>query len=392
MWISLVLASALMQHPATGTASLSANVVDAIDRNYLYADTDSWKRLRADLLTNTDTTVSSLDQQLAKLHDGDLRIITSEQMAVMQAETAGKEQGIGLVDFAVTVEPSTGDAKVVTPLVTSPAFKAGLEPGDVIVSVNGRTTRGLIHEDVMAMLRGNSGRIDLTVRRDNRQIQMQVPKEAWIEQAVESHSFVAGKQPLGYISIRLFTSDSGERVRHAVDVLTTHGVDRCIIDLRNNPGGYLDAMAVAGSAFTDQTLGWKVRRDGTREPIHATAKPIKTMHLVVLVNEGTASAAEVLAGGLRDTAGARLVGARTYGRGQIQSYVSLDENVGIVIPAASAETARAIRFNKEAGLQPDVLVPAIAGIQTIDAAYQRAVALLNSSLIPKQKRGRSEAK
>jgi carboxyl-terminal processing protease len=211
MWISLVLTSALMQHPATGTASLSANVVDAIDRNYLYADTDSWKRLRADLLSNADTTVSSLDRQLAKLHDGDLRIITSEQMAAMQAETAGKEQGIGLVDFAVTVDPATGDAKVVTPLVTSPAFNAGLQPGDVIVSVNGRTTRGLIHEDVMAMLRGDSGKIDLTIRRDNRRIHMQVPNGAWVEQAVESHSVVAGKQQLGYIGIRLLLQTPGNK-------------------------------------------------------------------------------------------------------------------------------------------------------------------------------------
>lgn len=376
MWISLILASALMQQTSIGTASLSAKVVDAIDRNYLYADADSWKRLRFNLLSNTDTTASSMDQQLAKLHDGDLRIITSEQMAAMQAETAGKEQGIGLVDFAVTIEPSTSDAKVVTPLVTSPAFKAGLHPGDVIVSVNGRTTRGLIHEDVMAMLRGNFGKIDLTIRRDNKQIQMQVSKEAWIEQAVESHRFVAGKQQLGYIGIRLFTSDSGEQVRRAVDALTIRGVDKCIIDLRNNPGGYLDAMAVAGSAFTDQTLGWKVRRDGTKEPIHAIVKPFKAMRLVILVNEGTASAAEVLAAGLRDTTGARLVGAKTYGRGQIQTYVSLSENVGIVIPAASAESLKATRFNKGSGLSPDVVVASTTGTQTIDAVYRRAVELL----------------
>jgi carboxyl-terminal processing protease len=376
MWISLVLASALMQQPSTGTPSLSAKVVDAIDHNYLFADTDSWKRVRADLLSNTDTTISSMDQQLAKLHDGDLRIFTSEQIAALQAETAGKEQGIGLVDFSVIVEPTTGDVKVITPLVTSPAFKAGLQPGDVIVSVNGQMTRGLVHEDVMAMLRGNSGKIDLTIRRDNRRVQMQVPKKAWVEQAVESRSFVAGKQQLGYISVRLFTPDSGEQVRQAVDSLTTHGIGKCIIDLRNNPGGYLDAMAVVGSAFTDQTLGWKVRRDGTKEPIHAMGKPFKSMQLVVLVNEGTASAAEVLAAGLRDTTGARLVGARTYGRGQIQTYVSLNESVGIVIPAASAESMKGIRFNKGSGLLPDVVVSSTTETHSLDVAYRRAVELL----------------
>jgi len=99
-----------------------------------------------------------------------------------------------------------------------------------------------------------------------------------------------------------------------------------------------------------------VRRDGTKEAIHSTAKAFKAMQLVVLVNEGTASAAEILAAGLRDTNGARLVGERTYGRGQIQTCVALGGDSGIVIPAASAESVRGIRFNKGAGLAPDIVV------------------------------------
>lgn len=376
MWISLVLASALMQPPSTGTASLSTKVVDAIDQNYIFADTASWERLRADLVRDPDPTVSSMDRQLAKLGDGDLRIVTSEQMNAMQAETAGNERGIGLVDFAVTIDPATSEAKIVTPLVTSPAFKAGLRPGDVIVSINGRGTRGLIHEDVMAMLRGDSGKVDLTIRRDKKQVRVQVAKETWAEQAVESRTFVADKQPLGYIGVRLFTSDSGEQVRQAVNALEARGIDKCILDLRNNPGGYLDAMAVAGSAFTDQTLGWKVRRDGTKEPIHAADKPSKAMRIVILINEGTASAAEILAAGLHDTTGARLIGARTYGRGQIQTYVALNENAGIVIPAASAESAKAVRFNKGSGLTPDFAASSRVDDDAKGSPYQRAIALL----------------
>ncbi len=368
-----------MQHPSTGTASLSTKVVAAIDQNYLFADTDSWQRLRADLIRDTDPSNSSIDQQLAKLSDGDLRIVTSEQMNAMQAETSGNERGIGLVDFAVTIDSETGEAKIVTPLVASPAFKAGLRPGDVIVSINGRGTRGLIHEDVMAMLRGDSGKVDLTIQRDKREIRVQVAKETWAEQAVESRSFVADKQQLGYIGVRLFTSDSGEQVRQAVNALEARGIDKCIIDLRNNPGGYLDAMAVAGSAFTDQTLGWKVRRDGTKEPIYAANKPFKAMRLAVLINEGTASAAEILAAGLHDTASARLIGARTYGRGQIQTYVALNENAGIVVPAASAESVKAVRFNKGNGLTPDVLSNH-PGRDSYDAAYQMATALLTHKI------------
>ena len=376
MLINLVLTLSLMNPPPPGATSLSGTVVAAIDSNYLYADTDSWKHLRAELLADDTATISSLDQRLVVLHDGDLRIVTAEQMAAMQAETAGKEKGIGLVDFAVTVEPETGEPQVVTPLVDSPAFKAGLLPGDVILAVNGQSTHGLIHEDVMALLRGESKPLKLTVRRRQKKISINIPTAAWQEQAVVFNDFNIGNQHLGYIGVRLFTPDSGNQVRKAVESLTDRGVDQCILDLRNNPGGYIDQMAAAGSAFTDHVLGWEIRRDGTREPIHSSSKPLKTMRLVILVNEGTASAAEVLAAGLRDTIGTRLVGTRTFGRGQIQTYVALSDSGGIIIPAAKAESANGVRFNKGQGLVPDISVPSSPKIKTYDAIYQKAVELL----------------
>jgi carboxyl-terminal processing protease len=136
----------------SASSTLATAAVEAIDRNYLYAATDSWQRLRSNLLADTSVNTSSLNGQLAALHDGDLRIITSMQLNAMQAETAGRERGIGLVDFAVPAAPGTGEPSVVTPLVDSPAFKAGLRANDVILAINGRTTHGLIHEDVMTML------------------------------------------------------------------------------------------------------------------------------------------------------------------------------------------------------------------------------------------------
>jgi len=369
-----------MQHqPSIDTTSLSAKVVDAIDHNYLYADGDTWKRLRLDLLAHTDLTIPLMDQELLKLHDGDLRIVTKEQLAAMQAETAGKERGIGLVDFAVTLESGTGEAEVVTPLVDSPGLKAGLEPGDVIEAVNGKSTRGLAHEDVMALLRGDSGTLTITIRRGGRKLPITVQMAVWVEAAVVSHNFSAGKQRLAYIGVRLFTPDSGELVRKAAAAQASQGVDGYIIDLRNNPGGYLDAMAIAGSAFTDQTLGWKVRRNGSREPIHSAKEPLKKTQVIVLVNKGTASAAEILAVGLRDTIGARLVGASTFGRGQIQTFIPIGDGVGIIIPAARVESAKSVQFNNGSGLEPDVSIPSSDEPSTGDPAYQRAVELLTHS-------------
>ena len=372
----LVLASTLLQVSIPHPSTLATKVVDAIDRNYLYADGDSWEGLRLRLSADANPSVSSLDQQLILLHDGDLRIMTSGQMMAMQKETSGKERGIGLVDFAVTVEPKTGEPKVVTPLVDSPAFKVGVQPGDVIVAINGQPTLGLVHEDVIAAMRGDFGTVKIVVRRDDRHIAMEIPLAVWDEEAVVSRAFVAGNRHLGFIGVRLFTPKSGDQVRKAVESLVADGLDGCIVDLRNNPGGYLDAMAVAGSAFTDRILAWKVRRDGTKEPIHSAAKPLKVVPLVVLVNEGTASAAEILAAGLRDTTGARLVGAKTYGRGQIQTYVVLNDSVGIIIPAAIAETLRGLRFNKESGVSPDIVVSSTADKKGVDAAYRSAVDLL----------------
>jgi carboxyl-terminal processing protease len=376
MLVTIFLASTLLQSSGAGQPKLAAKVTDAIDHNYLYAEDDAWKRLRPTLLANADATVPTLDRELAALHDADLRIINSKQIATLQAETAGKEHGIGLVDFAVTVESKTDEPEVVTALVDSPAYKVGLRPRDVIVGVNGRATRGLIHEDVMSMLRGDSGTLKLDLRRDGKSVSLEVPMELWDEPAVVYRHFAAGDKQLGYVGIRLFTSESGNLTRKAVEALASLGIDGCIVDLRNNPGGYLEAMAVAGSAFTDQTLGWKVRRDGAKEPIHAKEKPFKRMRLVVLIDEGTASAAEILAAGLRDSTGAQLVGARTFGRGQIQTYVALKDGAGIVIPAASAESTRGIRFNKGAGLSPDALAPSFGNKEDKDAAYQKAVELL----------------
>jgi carboxyl-terminal processing protease len=378
MLLAMIVALSLFPAPSVNRSSMSAKVAEAVDQNYLFADIDSWKSVRAKLLADETPTVSSVSRQLLTMHDDDLHIVTADQMAVMQAETAGRERGIGLVDFAVTAEPKTGMPQVVTPLVDSPAFRTGLEPGDVILSIDGKSTSGLLHEDVMALLRMGAGRSQLTVRRGRIRRALAISNSTWTEPAVLFRG-TAGLQDAGYIAIHLFTPDSGERVRHAVASLAASGIHECILDLRNNPGGYLDAMATAGGAFTSEVLGWKVRRDGTKEPIQSPSPVVSKMRLAILVNEGTASAAEILAEGLRDTVGAKLVGSKTFGRGQIQTYVALKDGVGIVIPTASVQSAKGIRFNKRAGIRPDITVLAARnakGDAEADAAYLAAIKVL----------------
>jgi len=376
MLLAILLAALPLRHPSAHASTLSGQVADAVDHHYLYADSDGWKALRPGLLAQSATTTASLDQQLLQLHDSDLHLITTDQMAMLRAETAGDERGIGLVDFAVTIDPNTGRSQVVTPLLDSPAFRSGLEPRDIILSINGKSTTGLTHEDVMALLRSDVGTLRLIVSRDGHERSIDVPTSTWKQEAVAARDLEAGGKHLGYVSVRLFTADSGEKVRKAAESLAARGVDRCILDLRNNPGGYLDAMAAAGSAFTDQVLGWMVHRDGTRDPIHSSSPVTQRMQLAVLVNEGTASAAEILAAGLREAVGARLVGSQTFGRGQIQTYIALNSDTGILIPVANAQTPKGAQFNRRSGLHPDIAASSSPQSGASDAAYLKAVELL----------------
>lgn len=362
--------------PEAETSGLVSKVVDALDQHYLYAESADWRHLRSALLANSSLSLSSLDKKLAVLHDSDLRIVTSRELAAMQAETAGHESGIGLVDFAIAVDQKTGMSKVVTPLVDSPAFRANLLPGDIIFAVDGRRTRSLTHEQVMAMLRGNSGTVRMMVYRRGKYTLLKIAREQWQEHAVSS-LLIPTHPDIGYIAIRLFTPESGEQTRKVAESLATHGVSKYILDLRNNPGGYLDAMAAAGGVFTDQILGWKIRRDNTREPIRSLARPHNTLQLVVLVNEGTASAAEVLAAGLRDTVGARLIGTRTYGRGQMQTFVQLADGAGVVIPSAQVQSPHGSRFNKGSGIAPDVFIPVSRRTDDRDPVFKHAIELLS---------------
>jgi carboxyl-terminal processing protease len=195
MLLAVIVALSLSPAPSVNRSSMSAKVAEAVDQNYLFADIDSWKSVRAKLLADETPTVSSVSRQLLTLHDDDLHIVTADQMAVMQAETAGRERGIGLVDFAVTAEPKTGMPQVVTPLVNSPAFHTGLEPGDVILSIDGKSTSGLLHEDVMALLRMGTGRSQLTVRRGRIRRALAISNSTWTEPAVLSRGTAGVQDP-----------------------------------------------------------------------------------------------------------------------------------------------------------------------------------------------------
>ena len=376
MRLCLVLCAFLLQHPSTAESlPTTKQLVESLDGKYLYASGAAWQRTRTALLAVNPQDFTSVNHALRALGDPDLRLVTGEQLKVIQQETEGHEAGIGVVDFALTNDPTSGEPQVVTALDGSAAFEAGLQPRDVISAIDGRPTTNLTHEEIMAGLRGSSGSVGLVVHHQGGTNTLSIPRRREDIQAVGSEKLSSNDRIVGYIRIKLFTAESGQQVREAVRLMTDEGVDRFIIDLRNNPGGYLDAMATAGSAFTHDALGWKVRRDNTREAITSPEVPLSSGRLVVLVNSGTASAAEALAAALRDTRKAVLVGEPTFGRGQVQTFVDLGGQEGLIVPAATLESPSGYRFNKRSGLRPDIAWSASDGD---DVILTKALSLLRS--------------
>lgn len=383
--VGIVFLSALAH--GVPTATLSAEVpklvVSTIDDRYLFADSNpTWKVARGRILAAKDSTrdamYAHIASELATLRDSELHLVSPEEAAAIDREGKGAALGIGLIDFGIDVVPETGEARVVTPLIGSPSSNAGVRSGDVIVSVNGRATSRLDHEQVCDAVRQKSA--DLVLRRGSQTLHLHLESSATPLSAVVAEAKPAGEPTLAYIRIAQFTPDSGELVRAQVQKFEAAHPRGYILDLRNNPGGFVSAAATVARTFASGPLGAKVRRNGAVEPITNNSAPLTSVPLVVLVNEGTASAAEFVAGALQDLHRATLIGAPTYGRGQAQIFLPLADGYGLIIPSALLATSSGRRF-KGTGLQPDERIPSKPLLEadlatSRDAQFQRAVEIL----------------
>jgi carboxyl-terminal processing protease len=357
---AILVCAALAQdtRPPSSPSEITQLIVSTIDEHYLYADSNpNWKVARTKILraqaSDRKGLYALVGSELAKLRDSELHLVTPAEGAAIDQEGKGVALGTGLMDFGVDLVPETGEARVVTPLVGSPAAKQGVRPRDVIISINGELTSALDHEQVVDALRQNAA--DLVLRRGTQTLHVHLQRSDAPLQAVVGETKPISHGKIGYIRIAQFTPISGDVVRAKVKEFESDHSQGYILDLRNNPGGFLSAAETVASVFTSGTLGAKVRGNGVVEPITASSEPLTKAPVVLLVNEGTASAAEFLAGALQDRGRATVMGTPTYGRGQAQIYVPVADSYGLVVPSALIRTPSGKLF-KGSGLQPDTLV------------------------------------
>jgi carboxyl-terminal processing protease len=335
------------------------SVIDAIQKHYLRARANPlWNISRNTLLAgdykDASEAFQAVQKQIPYMEDPELNLLTPEEVATLQAETLGQRVNLGLSDFCLDLQVETGRARVVTPIAGSPAMKAGIEPRDVILSINGKPTSDMSHEQVVDALHTPAPTgVKLEIERGERILKAELQPSSEKPEVFQSALKQVSGKNIGYIRISLFTLDLGQQATEAITRMEKAGVDGYILDLRNNPGGFLNSAIAFAGLFTSGTLGYELRSHDEKRTVEAKGTPLTKKPLAVLINGGTASAAEFLAAALQGTHRGMLVGERSYGRGQAQMFVFLADGYGLQIPSVTLLTPSGDKF-KGKGISPDV--------------------------------------
>lgn len=297
----------------------------------------------------------------------------------------GEYEGIGaFVD-------TTGDyLTIVSPIAGSPAEAAGLHPGDKIIAIDGEDMTGFTPEEARQKVLGPAGtKVDLTIARAGES----EPLKFAITRAKINVPSVTGKMldnDIAYVDINTFGEKTSNELNTILVDLLKNNPRGIIIDLRNDPGGYLNtAVDVASQFIPDGVVLYEQHGDGSRDEYKVHGDGLATgLPLVVLINEGSASASEILAGALQDYGRATLVGTKSYGKGSVQQWIPLSNNQG----AARVTIARWLTPHERAidhvGLDPDIYVQMTIEDYTakrdpqLDAAMETMLANINHTAVP----------
>jgi carboxyl-terminal processing protease len=315
-------------------------------------------------------TYGAIEGMLDTLGDeGHTRFLTPEEREQNHESLSGTYVGIG-----VTLESKQNGVVVTSPIEGSPADKAGVEPGDVVVAVDGESVQGEDLSKISEKVRGPEGtRVELTVLRDGEERVFDLER-AEIETPVASWALIPGSD-VAHVHLTSFPNESAEKVRGTFEEARAADARRFVLDLRNNAGGNLDEAVEMAGYFLEPGSVVYIRKDasGEREEIEANGgAEFADVPMVVLVNEGTASSAEILAGALRDNDRATVIGEATFGTGTVLSEFVLRDGSAIWLGVAEwlMPDGDSIR---ETGVVPDVEVPLKDGVEPLTPAEARSL-------------------
>ena len=322
-----------------------------------------WRRLRQKALeTSIASSVQAYDAieaMLAPIGDPYTRMLRPEEYATLRSNTQGRVTGVGL-----QLGLRAGDQRIVViaPLDASPAADAGIVSGTEILKVDGIPADVLGLEGTAARLRGPAGSDVLLALRTpaGKAAEVLLDRREVDLQPVRSHRLQSEGHSLGYLRITQFSEPVPQQVRSALAELTATGgsgpIEGLILDLRNNSGGLVAAgLAVADGFLDGEPIVETQDRGGIAARQQASPGRLYGGPMLTLVNAGTASASEILAGALQDSGRSRLAGSRTFGKGLIQTLINLSDGSGMAVTVARYLTPSG-RDIQNQGIEPDVLL------------------------------------
>lgn len=267
-------------------------------------------------------------------------------------DVSGSFEGIG-----AEIGMRNKQLTIIAPLKGSPAERAGLKTGDFILRINDTDTPNIALEEAVSKIRGPKGsEVTLLIMREG----FDKPEEFKLKRGVIKVPVLSleMKDGVNYLQLYSFSRDSSAEFRKAVRQIQQSGSSRLVLDLRNNPGGYLDAAQDIASQFIPwgDPIVIEEYGNGTRETLKSRGyNSLRNVKVVVLINEGSASASEILAGALRDNLGVKLVGQKSFGKGSVQDVEELKDGSSVKITIAKWLTPKGYTI-AEVGLEPDVKV------------------------------------
>ncbi|MBI3326632.1 MAG: S41 family peptidase [Nitrospinae bacterium] len=291
---------------------------------------------------------------LLKTLDPHTSYMPTEMYKEMQVETEGQFGGLG-IEITVRDDQLT----VVSPIEETPAFRAGLKPGDRILKVDGEPTKDMELVVAVRKMRGPKGtQVTITVIRD----EFDAPKDFTITRDViriKSVTYKKLNDDIGYVRVRNFHKSTGDEVEEALHDLEEQKINGLVFDLRNNPGGLLNqAVEVADKFLEKEQLIVSTKGRVRNQNMRFTSKsdhPHLDYPMVVLVNGGSASASEIVSGALQDLGRAVVVGTQTFGKGSVQTIIPLSDGSGLRLTTARYYTPNG-KLIQGKGIAPDITV------------------------------------
>ena len=320
-------------------------------------------------VTDKELIESAISGMLQSL-DPHSSYLSAESYKDMQVKTKGTFGGLGI---EITMED--GVVKVVSPIDETPAALAGMQSGDLIIGINGESIRGLSINDAVSQLRGPIGsNVTITVVRNKQEPFELVIKRDIIKIRSVRHNIINN---VGYIRLTTFSETTTEGMENSIKKIQGElgkKFQGLILDLRNNPGGLLNQSISVSDSFLDrgEIVSTKGRKNGDASRVFAKkGDVINGKPLVVLINSGSASASEIVAGALKDHSRAIIIGTRSFGKGSVQSIIPLPGNGAMRLTTARYYTPSGVSIQAK-GIEPDILVEAgVTNIKDKDSKIRR---------------------